>query len=303
MKVAAIDIGTNSFILLIAEIINGKIIPIVEEFAIPRLGENIAHTHLISHDAIERSIEVLKHFKKIIDDNKVQNVYPIGTAVLREAKNSNIVASLLSEILNVPVKIISGEEESELSFIGAISNFKDEQEILTTIDIGGGSTELVIGSKEKIIDRISIPIGASKIKELFFSNDQYSDDFIESANSFIDKNLGNLDNFFSNKLVGIGGTITTLAFILSGINTYDDNIINGFQLAFNDNYLLFQKLINFTPFELAKRFNIDLKRADILLSGQLILIKIQEKLKKKNIQVSSKGLRFGVIEKYLRIKR
>jgi exopolyphosphatase/guanosine-5'-triphosphate,3'-diphosphate pyrophosphatase len=301
MRICSVDIGTNSFILLIADLIDGKIFPIHQEFAIPRLGEDIVTNKFIKQDAIERSVAVLEKFSEIIIRFKVEKVIPIATAVLRDAKNSEEVRTQLSSALGYEIKVITGEEEAYYSFMGVISNSSQNRNKFTTIDIGGGSTEIITGSLSGINYSTSIQVGAAKIRDLFFEDNIYSEEKIQKAKEYISHFLENLkdEKFEIDKIVGVGGTITTLAFIKSGLDKYEPEIIDKLNLDFSSIKLIFEQLSKLTPEEIANRYKIHPKRADILLPGQLILISIMEILGIESIHVSSRGLRYGVIQDYL----
>ncbi len=300
MKIASIDIGTNSFILLIIEFSDGKIEILEQEFDIPRLGENLAKSQIVSDDALNRAIVSLRNFKQKIALYNPDIVLPVSTAVLRQAKNGDEIRQLLSAELGYKIKILTGEEESYLSFLGATFDNLKDNEIVTTIDIGGGSTELLIGSNTHIFDKISFPIGASKLQEIFFPDFNYSETNINNAKDFLLTTFNSIDKYNSSKIIGIGGTITTLGFILSRSKIYDANIIDKIIIDYETNLALFKELCQYTPLELSHQFNINLKRAEILISGQLILLTLQNLLTKKSIYISSKGLRFGVIIDYLK---
>lgn len=300
MKIASIDIGTNSFILLIVEFSNGKLNVLKQNFDIPRLGENLAKTKLVSDFALQRAITSIRKFKEIIATEKPDFILPVATAVLREALNGNEIRNLLSFELGFEIKVLTGEQESFLSFLGATFDNLQDNEIVTTIDIGGGSSELLLGSNNRIFKKISFPIGASKLQEMYFPNFDYSENQISLATDFLTSNLASAIDFFSNKIIGIGGTVTSLAFILSESEVYDKQIIDKIIIDFDTNYNLFKTLSKLTPDELSRNYKLNPKRADILLSGQLILLTFQNLLKKSPIYVSSKGLRFGVIIDFLK---
>jgi exopolyphosphatase/guanosine-5'-triphosphate,3'-diphosphate pyrophosphatase len=302
MRICSVDIGTNSFILLIADLIDGKISPIHQEFSIPRLGEDIVTNKLIKLDAIERSVTVLEKFREIISSFAVEKVIPIATAVLRDAKNSEAVRTQLSSALGYEIKVITGEEEAYYSFLGVISNSSQNQDKFTTIDIGGGSTEIITGSGSGITNSISLPIGAAKIRDLFFEDNIYSDEKIQKAKEYINQFIESMNNseIEIDKIVGVGGTITTLAFIKSGLDNYEPEIIDKLDLDLDSIKVIFEQLSKLTPEEIVNKYKIHPKRADILLPGQLILISIMTKLGIESIRVSSRGLRFGVIQDYLK---
>lgn len=300
MRIASIDIGTNSFILLIAEIKDGEIVPIHQEFAIPRLGEDRIKDNFIQKDALNRASEVLHNFRHIIEDYQVERVLPVATAVLRFAENKTEVRKFLSNELGYDIRILSGEEEAYLSFLGVSDNSIGPFNNFTTIDIGGGSTEIISGSKSGVTFNKSFEIGAAVVRDLFFKKNEYSEEKIKKAIEFINQKLNDIPNsLLETEIIGVGGTITTLAFIKSGLKEYDSKIIDKILLTYDELEIILKKIQNLTPNEIAKLFGIHPKRADILLPGELILLQTLQKLKSTSIRVSSRGLRFGVIKEYL----
>ncbi len=294
-KIAIIDIGTNSFILLIAEITNGNYNVLNQYFEIPRLGANLMLDGTISEESLTSGVISLKKFRKIIENEKVDIVLPIATAVLREAKNNNEVKKVLDNIIGTEIKVISGTQEAEFSFLGAINTNDD----CFVIDVGGGSTEIIFGENKQIKFSQSFPIGAAKLKSKF-SNHIGKIDKIEKSVNYL-KEIFNLNCKIPQKfrLIGVGGTITTLAYILNNLSKYDPNSINGTLLSYEQNKLLFEKLREIDAIELSKKYNIHPKRADILTSGQLIYLVLQEYFKFADVEVSTLGLRFGILKKYI----
>ena len=143
MRIASLDIGTNSVLLLITEIENSQIIPIREEIAIPQLGADLIDNHYITKNSINRTQKVLSNFHQIIEHYNVDFVLANGTEVFRRAKNSAEVIDVLSKSLGSPIHIISSQKEAYLSFLGVIP----DNNLWTVIDIGGGSTEIITGTE------------------------------------------------------------------------------------------------------------------------------------------------------------
>ena len=295
MKIAVIDIGTNSFILLIAEIKNKEFKVLNQYFEIPRLGANLTVDNTIDQESINYAIQSLHNFKKIIDEHKIDVVIPVATAVLREAKNNLQVKELLSKVIGVDIEVISGKQEAEFSFMGAVST-NDECII---IDVGGGSTEIIFGYDQQIQFSESFPIGAAKLKSKFFHT-QINSGSIEKSIKYI-KSMLNIDFEFpkNSKLIGVGGTITTLAHIISGLNAYDSCLINNTIISYQRNKTLFEELFKLESMQISNKYNIHPKRADILTSGQLIYLVLQELFNFADIKVSTQGLRFGILKKYI----
>jgi len=296
MKIAVIDIGSNSFILLIAEIKNQIFEVINQYFEIPRLGANLMIDGSISSESISNAIDSLVKFRQIIEKNQVDIVIPIATAVLREASNKDEVRQILSKVLGFDIKVISGEQEALYSFWGAVDN----NEISLVVDVGGGSTEIIYGNIDRIEFLKSFPIGATKLKSQFFL-DSFNSKVINEATNYL-KSIFRFDYEFPTNIsfIGVGGTITTLAYILNNLQNYDPGAIQNTIINYTQNKTLFYNLIKFSPNEIAEKYKIHPHRADVLTSGQLIYLTLQEQFNKTVIKVSTQGLRCGILKKYLK---
>lgn len=296
MKIAIIDIGTNSFILMIAEVLSGNYRILNQYFELPRLGANLTIDGTISVESLSSAINSLSKFRRIIKEENVEIVIPVATAVLREAKNANSVKELLSNELGYAIEVISGEQEAKYSFIGAV-NTSDKCIVL---DVGGGSTEIIYGDKEQIQYSKSFPVGAAKLKSKFFETSINNESISEAINFVKSIVKIPIDTPQNIPIIAVGGTITTLAYILNELPKYDSQQIDNTLISYYQNKELFQKLIKFTTNQLSITYNIHPKRADILSSGQLIFLALQEIFNYRDFQVSTQGLRYGVLKNYIR---
>lgn len=298
MRIASIDIGTNTVLMVIADIENNNINVIDQYFDIARLGEGVDSSKLINEEAITRLIKILENFKNICDNNNVEKIFAVGTSALRDAKNKIDILDKIKNVTGILIKIISGELEAEMSFKGAVE--KPGKSLL--IDIGGGSTEIIVGDLNNIEFMKSINIGAVRITEKFFSEQPPTLCDMKKAQDFIESNLINLPDFEKvENYYGTAGTVTTIA--ATSINTTDDNIkaYEGLNLTYDDMNQVFKNFANSSTEEIIDKYKVHPKRADLITAGALILKLIYKRFNIKNIIVSSKGLRFGVIKNYKHI--
>jgi exopolyphosphatase/guanosine-5'-triphosphate,3'-diphosphate pyrophosphatase len=296
LRIASLDIGTNSVLLLIADIENSKIIPIREEISIPQLGADFIDNQLISKISLHRTQKVLINLLHIIDHYNADVVLANGTEVFRRAKNSAEAIEVLSKSLGSPINIISSKREAYLSFLGVVP----DNNLWTVIDIGGGSTEIITGTEIKIHNSISLPIGSIVIKKQFFKRAKpIQKEFLEAKKYICD--IINAQEFdFSNKnLIGIGGTITTHEMIALELKEFNPVEIHNYIFKYEKNLdqtiMLSQKSSN----EISSKLNIHPKRADVLFPGELIFLFLQEKFGKADFKISSKGLRYGAIKEFI----
>lgn len=295
MKVASIDIGTNTLLLLIAEVDANGLEIIQDYHLIARLGENVDQTGEISDQAIERGSAILRDYKAIIDKAGITDIVIVGTSALRDAKNSQNVCAKFEEIIGSPVRIIKGEEEANLSFLG--SKIDDSDNIV--MDIGGGSTEFVSGVGSKINFRRSLDIGAVRLTERFLKGAGSQAEQIAELNLFLQNELAKLDkDQLKGEIVAVAGTPTSLAQMNLGLSDYDYNLIHKYKFSLVDLKKKIDILINTPKEELISKYYIHPNRADILLAGSLILQNFVEYMQREDFIVSCHGLRFGVVLDY-----
>lgn len=294
MRIAALDIGTNTALMLIAEHDDNTILRTIrDEHSIVRLGEGVDKTHRINEDAYQRLSEILARYKKIIAEENVDRIAAIGTSALRDAENKDNIISRIQNDFGISVEVISGDEEAALTYRGATYEIQsDPSAVIAVIDIGGGSTEIAFGDGAGYHFGKSIDIGAVRLTEQGV-------------------NLGNLEEkesdiqkMFSNAfqsptpptlLVAVAGTPTALAAMLLGLQYFDESKVNGFILTSSEIDKLLPLLFSLTPEQLIERYPVIAKgRADILPAGALILREAMRFLGVDSLRVNTRGLRYGL---------
>lgn len=295
-KFASIDIGTNTILLLIAKIKDGKLKPIFEEERVVRLGEGLQNNSIISDEAMERGITTLKSYLQKCKENGVKKIFTIGTSVLREAKNSGDFLKSVKDSLGLTIQIISGEEEAYLSFLSVVRNIGEFEKPLMVIDIGGGSTEFILGHKEKVIKWISLPIGSVRLTEKFIHSDPIKIEEYKKMRHELKRLLKKIpQNPKPFLIVGVGGTVTTLASVELGLKRFNPKRVHHFILT-KEALRRQIKLYSLLPLEDRKKIaGLYPSRADVILAGSIILYESMEKLKCTNLLISCHGIRYGVL--------
>jgi exopolyphosphatase/guanosine-5'-triphosphate,3'-diphosphate pyrophosphatase len=293
-RLAAIDIGTNTILMLIAEInTENELIIIRDEHSIARLGEGTDRTGIISSEALNRAKVILTAYKKLCSEYEVTDFLICGTSALRDAKNSTDIQKSLSDIIGAEIKIISGEEEARLSYMGTVDD--DDRSIV--IDIGGGSTEFILGENSKILSRISLPIGAVRITERIFEGEHPpTSDAIFEALSLITSEIEKveLDGVDAN-IYSVAGTPTTIASISLGLEKYDREKVDGYELQHDSLNKVIGELFESDIEMIVEKYGIDPKRADVITAGAIILSEAMLHLNTESVIVSGKGLRYGIL--------
>ena len=289
MKIGAIDIGTNSMRLLVAEYIDGKLYNREKFVNTTRIGQGVDSEGYISEEAIERNIKALKEFSDIANEKGCEYIYCIGTSALRDSKNGNEFIDLAKVETNLDVDIISGEEESNLGFIGVLQGLDDTNNILV-LDIGGGSTEFILGDEFGIKYAKSENVGALRMTEKFLSTDPICENEFEDMSNFIEETISDTINILREKnirqIVGIGGTITSVSAINQELETYSMEKIHGSKVNEKELDNILQNLKKMTLNDKKNIKGLQPKRADIITAGVRILNIIMKKLEKENIIVS-----------------
>jgi len=300
LRAAAVDIGTNSCRLLIAESDkkSDKSFDILcRNLEITRLGEGVDQNKSLKEKAVNRVFNVLKKYKEIADKFKVDSIRVVVTSALRDVKNSHLLAEKISD-LGLELEIISGEKEAELNYLGAVSNLEDD---FLLIDIGGGSTEFIWSDSSEINFK-SLDIGCVRMTEKFISNPEKK---ISSAEINKIKNYVNdlllkelkLNKKF--KVKGVGGTITTLAAVKLKLEVYDSSKIENLKLKYSELEKTMDRLTELNLEARKKVKGLQPKRADIIVSGLIILLTIMKYINSKQLYVSDHDLLYGLLKEEL----
>ncbi|NLO18562.1 MAG: hypothetical protein GX121_01570 [Ignavibacteria bacterium] len=295
-RFASFDIGSNTILMLIVEKDSNKLKVLRDEQAIARLGENVWETNSISDEAIHRAEAILKKFKSICDKVQVKKIFAIASSAIREARNGKAVAGALSNILDTEINIISGNKEAELSYLGTVEN----EEPSLVIDIGGGSTEIIIGHKGKIHFKQSIPIGVVKLTEKYFSNHPPKETEIQAMRAFICdilQGVPKVDEKFS--IYAVAGTPTTLAAVHIGIKDYNSELVNHHKLELSSIQKITNRFLKLTVPEITQNYGIEPMRADVISAGSIILEECLSYLQRDYCIVNVYGLRLGVLKEQL----
>ena len=303
MIIASIDIGTNTVLLLIAEVdeISFEITPLLNEYRMPRIGRGLKLTENITADRIKKLFTVLSEYESIIGKYNVNDVLVTATNALRIAANSAEIAERIKKQLSWNINIISGKTEAEFAFLGAVP-VSTKNKIILVIDIGGGSTELILGKENNIEYRKSFQIGSVSATEKYLRNSPPLDIELSKLKIELETIFGEIKNKFAPDLTySIAGTPTTVFCMINEIKSFDDSIVEGGILKHEDIVKLIQELKKLSPEEIRIGYGKVIQgREDIILGGTIILLNIMKLLNLSEVIVSSKGLRYGAIVSFLK---
>lgn len=266
MRRAAIDIGTNSCRLLLAEMHNGRAIRVKKLHNTVRTGEGVNASGVLNANAIQRTVNAVMEYAKI-GREWAGDVFCFATSAVRDAKNKGELCQKIQEQCGVKVEILSGDEEARCGFAGVF----DEKSSGGILDIGGGSTEVMLGDNGEIKFAHSFNIGCVRGTEMFGQNG--AEILSWAYNSF-----GDID-FSGEKFWAIGGTGTSAAAMDLGLKVYDPDIINGYKVSIGGVERLFEKLNRTAPEDRKRIAGLEPNRADIILAGIAIMLAFMKKNK------------------------
>jgi exopolyphosphatase/guanosine-5'-triphosphate,3'-diphosphate pyrophosphatase len=296
VRLATIDIGTNTTLLLVAETSGGDVRVLAERAEITRLGRGIGADGGLGQTGIERTLAVLTDYVAVARSHGA-SIHAIGTEGLRRAPNARDFLEPAARILGAPVEVIDGDREAALSFLAALRSFPDEAKGTTVVlDIGGGSTEIIVARADRVEFRRSLPLGSVRLTEKHIRSDPATPAEVAAATGEIVQQLANVP-FPTGPLtlVGTAGTVTSLAAMSLGLASYDPARVHGHRLTLAALEQQIDGLRASTQPEREKMTGLDPKRADVILAGACILQQIALSAHATEILVSDRGIRWGLL--------
>lgn len=298
MTIATIDIGTNTVLLLIADVgPHGTIQTVAGAQRIIRLGRNVDASRTIRPEGLDKCADVLAEYREIIRSHGCERTVACGTSALRDASNRDEFLAAMSKRTGITVEVISGDEEALWTFRGGRLVLGPTREECTVLDIGGGSTEFIVGSDETVHFKKSIDIGAVRLTERFIHSDPILPSDESLFRQFLRDQLADSLRAIppSSALVGVAGTITTLAAMMQHMTAYDAARINGFRLSMKDLQDMNARLSKSTLAEKKSMPGLQPERADVIHAGAVILEEAMRFLRQPEVIVSDHGLRYGLV--------
>ena len=289
MKLASIDIGTNSMRLLIADY-NDGFSKRRKYTNINRIGRGVDELGYISKEAIDKNIHALKEFVEMAKHEDCEEIYVMGTSALRDSKNKQDFIDRAKREVGVNVDIISGSDEASLGFYGVTADLKEESQILI-LDIGGGSTEFILGDKiGGIIFSKSENIGSVRLTEKFVKSDPIDQIEIENMDAYIEAvtndTISILKTYPITKLIGIGGTATTISAMVQQLDVYDMEKVHQSLVMYEEVEAILKELKYKTLEEKLMIKGLQPQRADVITAGVNILKNLMNHLEMKEIVIS-----------------
>jgi exopolyphosphatase/guanosine-5'-triphosphate,3'-diphosphate pyrophosphatase len=296
-RYAAIDVGTNSVKLYVAERqLDGSWRRVEDRVEVTRLGERLAEKGSITPKALERTASAVAD---MVDQARAQGALEIaivGTAVFRIAANGPAAAAAIAKRAGVAVEVLSGEDEGRLAYLPARSAVPSGVQRVVVFDTGGGSSQLTFGVGERVVDRFSVNVGAVRYTERFALDGAVSPATLAQALAVIRSDLQLLvDRPRPDAIVGIGGAATNIAAVALGIERYDPDAVEGTVVTIKEVLRQIEMYRAMSPDERGAVPGLQPGRAPVILAGASIVLTIVEASGAGSLVVSDRGLRHGVL--------
>jgi exopolyphosphatase/guanosine-5'-triphosphate,3'-diphosphate pyrophosphatase len=311
MRVAAIDVGTNTARLLIADYAGGKnFTPVFRKEIITRLGEGFSSRGVLSPEAMDRTLEALRNFKKSITERKTNKIIVVATSVVRDAHNGKDFIDKVQEQTEIKIILISGETEAKLACRGAVLPVDCEYDQAFIFDIGGGSTELILTQKTEVLRAESIDLGVVHLTEKYLHHDPPQAEELAKIEKIITTKIQNVKKQFQIAslypfscdhriiLIGIAGTPTTLAALDLQLAQYDRGKVTNHLVEIKRIREIFQELIVKTAAERLSLPGLQKGREDLIIPGILITIGVMEVFEFSALRVIDSGILEGLVLSY-----
>ena len=299
-RLAAIDVGTNSVRLLVAEPAGGTSFTTVERLMrITRLGQGVGATGALAPDAVERTLVVLREFRGVMDRLGVARVRITATSAARDATNRDDFFVPAEAIVGATVELLSGLEEGRLSFDGATADLDPSLGPFLVIDIGGGSTEFSVEDGS-----VSVDIGCVRLTELYVEHDPPRPEELHACISVTEEYLKDVLRELpaaagARTVVGLAGTVTTAAAVEQGLQEYDRDKVHGFRLTHAAAEDVFRTLATEARADRIHNPGLEEARADVIVGGLCVLVAIYRYLELDEILVSEADILDGLIRSQL----
>ncbi|MFB6502621.1 MULTISPECIES: exopolyphosphatase [unclassified Streptomyces] len=306
-RVAAIDCGTNSIRLLVADAdpATGELVELDRRMEIVRLGQGVDRTGRLAPEALERTFAACRRYAEVIEEHGARKIRFVATSASRDAENRDEFVRGVREILGVDPEVISGDQEAEFSFTGATRELADHDHLAKpylVVDIGGGSTEFVVGDDHVRAAR-SVDIGCVRMTERHLVRDGVVTDppsagridairaDIEAALDLAEKSVPLAGTA---TLVGLAGTVTTVAAIAQGLDVYDSDAIHHSRISFDQVQEITSRLLASTHAERAAIGAMHPGRVDVIAAGALILLAVMKRTGAQEVVVSEHDILDGI---------
>lgn len=277
MRVAAIDCGTNSLRLLIADVEGHNFHEVHRDMQVVRLGQGVDKNRAFALEAIERTLAVTEQYADVVRSKGAERIRFVATSATRDASNRDFFIAGVTNILGIAPEVISGVEEASLSFLGATKEISQELAPFLVVDIGGGSTEFVLG-REKVLAAKSVNIGCVRMSERHLNNQPPTNQQYAAATSDIDSAIADasftVDFTQAHTLIAVAGTATTVAAAALDLLEYDRHAIHLARISAQKAIEVAAMFAEMSRAEIAALGYMHSGRVDVIAAGSLVLARV-----------------------------
>ena len=300
-RVAAVDCGTNTIKLLVADLdlATGSQDSLVREMRIVRLGQDVDRTGRLADEALGRVFAAVEEYAALVDRHRVDALRFVATSAVRDASNTDVFARGIHDRLGVDPEVASGDEEATLSFDGATRALPDLPGPVAVLDIGGGSTELIVGDRHGHVRAArSLDVGSVRVTERLMPSDPPTPTELDAATAFVEGELDTLPSYGvevgeAATLVGTAGTVTTVATLMLGLDHFDREQVHGARFPVEDVHALAARVLAMTAAE-RQALGVPAGRADVVGAGALILDRVLRRSGVRELTVSDSDILDGI---------
>ncbi|AUX21093.1 Ppx/GppA phosphatase family protein [Sorangium cellulosum] len=307
MRVAAIDIGTNSVLLLIAERRGGDVVALAERATITRLGQGVDAARALAPEAVERTLACLARYGEELRALGAQRVDAVGTSAMRDAAGGEAFIARARELIGAAPRVISGREEAELTFAGALTGLEvPAQGPRVVFDVGGGSTEIIVGGADgAVVQSASLDVGSVRLTERHIRSDPPAEAELDAVRADARAALATLPAerlAAAPTLVGVAGTVTTLAAIVRDVVPYEGARVHGARISRAEIVALTSRLASMPLAARRQLRALDPARADVIVAGSVLIEEILAWISRisgssVDLVASDRGVRWGLAER------
>lgn len=301
-KYAVIDMGTNSVRLMLAEVKERQLVNVTKELEMTRLGEGVDATRQLSERSMAATVDAIKAFKAKAEAFGAQSLKTIATSAVRDAENRDAFVERVLRETGVDIDVISGAVEAELGFKGVMAGLERPDQILV-VDIGGGSTEFIVGNEHGIAFSVSENVGAVRMTGKHLLQDpvdaKENKAMVADIDQIVESTMASLKQQTFHTIVGIGGTLTTISAMLQEMEQYDPTRIQNSVVSKRDIDKLLERMKPMKNDERKKIKGLAPKRADIIYAGMMIMERVLTVLEKEALIISDYDNLEGALFEYL----
>jgi exopolyphosphatase / guanosine-5'-triphosphate,3'-diphosphate pyrophosphatase len=309
VRVAAIDCGTNSLRMLVADVdpVTGSVTDVARVMEIVRLGQGVDATGRITPQALARMLRVLRSYQGVIEATSARAVRMVSTSATRDAANTAEFVAAVRGVIGTEPEVLSGEEEARLSFTGATTELAGAGAPYLVTDIGGGSTEFVLGGHASVSAAVSVDIGCVRLTERHLPGDPPPPAQIAAARADIDAALDVVEAKVAvataATLVGLAGSVTTVAALALRLPRYEAGVLHHARISAAAVHEQAARLLAQTRAERAREAVIHPGRVDVIAAGALVLDRIMERFGFAEVLASDHDILDGIVRELAAVRR